>query len=330
MSEFPGARDRFVDESRVFVDQNTHSAIVCHGTGGSPTQTADQLGDFFETTPAMTSVHYGIDRAGNIDQYVLEKDGAGGNCCLTEGHDSFWDQFGGDNLNIHTLSFETENDSANSLPLTDPQKQTVFKLIKYWVDKYNIPLSNIKSHASLDPISRARCPGPAFPWQELFAYLNSGQEESMIDLTNPDVAHYFVAAPGGAWHCPTTNATIGGAILAFYQSFGGGLCGVEHLGLPTTSEIGGIPGLPGVILQRFECGVLVYDPNGINDKRPGGSGPVYLAHIDKGIGQDPRVGDLQGQVTALRSQLAALQPDALMQENTALKAKIIQAVKDLS
>jgi hypothetical protein len=174
MGEFPGSSDKFVDRSRVFQNQNSHSAIVCHGTGGSPTQTADQLGDYFESTPLVTSVHYGIDRAGAIDQYVLEADGAGGNCCLEAGHDPFWDQFGGDNLNVHTLSFETENDSANSLPLTDVQKETTFQLINYWIHKYGIPLENIKSHASLDPLSRAACPGPNFPWDELFTYLNGG------------------------------------------------------------------------------------------------------------------------------------------------------------
>lgn len=171
MGEFPGAIDYLVDESRVFPGQNDHKAIVCHGTGGSADQTVEQLGDYFRTTPLVTSVHYGIGRDGRIAQYVHESDGAGGNCCLEAGHDPFWDQFKGDNLNLHTLSFETINDSSNSLPLTDVQKVTTFNLVSYWVKKYKIPLSNIRGHWTLEPLSRARCPGPNFPWSELFTYL---------------------------------------------------------------------------------------------------------------------------------------------------------------
>lgn len=173
MAQFPGAKDKFVDRDRVWINQNDQATIVIHGTGGNPNQTADQLGDYFETTPLMTSVHYGIDRAGNIDQYVLEQDGCAGEGILDPGHDPFWDQYA-PNPNWHSLGVETENDQTNSLPLTDPQKQTLFRLVKHWVDKYGIPLSHIKGHFSLEPVERHNCPGPNFPWQELFAYLNGG------------------------------------------------------------------------------------------------------------------------------------------------------------
>jgi hypothetical protein len=174
MSDYPGAIDYFVDESRVFINQNSHSAIVIHGTGGDPNQTAQQLGDYFRSTPEMTSVHYGIDRSGVVCQYVLESDGAGGNGILEPGHDPFWDQFQGDNPNRHTLSIEHVNDSSNSLALTDAQKATSFRLIGYLSKKYSIPFSCIKSHASIAPQSRALCPGPAYPWDELEASLQNG------------------------------------------------------------------------------------------------------------------------------------------------------------
>src|SRR5215813_1337665 len=119
MGEFPGSLDYFVDRSRVFVGQNSHSAVVIHGTGGPSTWTAQQLGDYFRTTSNITSSHFGIDRAGVICQYVSLADGAAANCCLEDGHDSFWDRFGGDNLNKHTISIEHINDTTNSLPLTD-------------------------------------------------------------------------------------------------------------------------------------------------------------------------------------------------------------------
>lgn len=196
MSEFTGAIDYFVDRSRVFQNQNSHRAIVLHGTGGNAAQTARQLGDWFRTNPGKASTNYGIDRAGEIAQYVLEQDGAAGNCCLDGNYDPFWNQFGGDNLNLHTLSVETVNDSANSLPLTDPQKQTLFKLVKYWVDKYHIPISNIKSHASLDAVNRQRCPGPNFPWDELFNYLATGGTTMAVPAGWKD-ANNILTAPNG-------------------------------------------------------------------------------------------------------------------------------------
>ena len=93
MAEYPDAIDYFVDESRVFINQNSHSAITIHGTGGNPNQTAQQLGDYFRTNAEMVSSHFGIDRAGVVAQFVLLKDGAAANCCIMPGHDPFWDQF---------------------------------------------------------------------------------------------------------------------------------------------------------------------------------------------------------------------------------------------
>lgn len=324
MGEFPGSKDRFVDENRVFPNQNDHKAIVIHGTGGGPNQTADQLGDFFETTSAMTSVHYGIDRAGNIDQYVREADGAGGNGILDPGHDPFWDQYA-DNPNWHTLSVETENDLTNSLPLTDPQKQALFKLVKYWVDKYRIPVSNIKGHFSLEPVERHNCPGPNFDWQGLWNYLSGNEEEPiMIDLNNGTVASHFTG-DDNAWKCKDNGFIVGHGILSFYRKFGGdALCGLTYLGLPQSSEQP-VAGKPGVVQQEFERATLRYDPGHTSDNPPG-SGAVFVIHTD----QDPRYVALQAQITTLQAQIAAMQPDAAAVALAALQAKVAQAIKDLS
>src|SRR5579864_7518938 len=148
MAEYPDAIAYYVDSSRVFVGQNSHSAIVVHGTGGVATQTAQQLGDYFRTTPDETSSHFGIDRAGVICQYVHLGDGAAANCCLESGHDTFWDQFGADNLNIHTISIEHVNDSANSLPLTQAQQDASFKLVAWLCNQYGLTSDKVKTHAS--------------------------------------------------------------------------------------------------------------------------------------------------------------------------------------
>jgi len=282
LADYPDAIDYFVDESRVFINRNSHSAIVLHGTGGNnPNQTAEQLGDFFRTTPARTSVHYGIDRMGTIAQYVLEQHGAAGNCCIEEGHDPFWDQFGGDNLNIHTLSIEHENDENNSLPLTDAQKQASFKLIAYLSQKYAIAPDHIKSHASIAPQSRSRCPGNAYPFNELLSFLGSGGDEMLPPITINQVSTYFEQQSDQIWKCKQTGFVIGHGILAFYCAFrvtAQDLGGLTHLGLPKSGEQG-VPGKPGVVEQVFERGILAYDSAHIADNPPG-SGSVYLAHIN--------------------------------------------------
>jgi len=58
---------------------------------------------------------------------------------------------GGTNLNTVTISIE-HCDAAldNSTPLSPAQQEASFKLVAYLVQKYNIPLTHIKGHNSLD------------------------------------------------------------------------------------------------------------------------------------------------------------------------------------
>lgn len=128
-----------------------------------------------------------------------------------------------------------------------------------------------------------------------------------IDLTNSTVASHFT---GGTdiWQCKDNGFIVGHAILAFYQSYGGNaLCGLTYLGLPLSNETS-VPNHSGVVYQRFERGVLCYDPGHVIDNPPG-SGDVYLLHIEQGIGQDPRIAVLGGQITDLSSQVTTLQGD---------------------
>ena len=191
----------------------------------------------------MASVHYGIGRDGRLAQYVRESDGAGGNCCLDGNYDPFWNRFGGDNLNVHTLSFETINDSANSLPLTTPQKETMFKLVNYWVHKYNIPLSNVKSHASIDAVNRSRCPGPNFPWDELFNYLK-GIAKPMAPTANQ------IKSANDCWDSILKGLAPKGT--GIYQSWLGALVSGTFYGPPLTNEYHSIDWSgQSIIVQEF-------------------------------------------------------------------------------
>src|SRR5215831_384638 len=105
MGEFPGSLDYFVAEERVFIGQNTHFAIVIHKTA-SP-GTAQSQGVFFQTNSEWKSVHYIVGQDGTVVQCVKEVDGAGGNCCLENGYEIFWDNAPTkSNLNLCTLSIE--------------------------------------------------------------------------------------------------------------------------------------------------------------------------------------------------------------------------------
>ena len=228
MAEYPYAIDYYVDPSRVFVGQNSHRAIVVHGTGGSAGQTAQQLGDYFRTNSSVTSSHFGIDRTGVICQYVHLGDGAAANCCLEDGHDTFWNQFGGDNLNVHTISIEHVNDSANSLSLTSAQQDASFKLVAWLCNRYGLTSNQVKTHASIAPGSRSRCPGPAFPLDALDAYLASAT-----------VNKWIIQAAQDTWN--STAFLFGGKPLSYSTGIAGSwqqiyVQGQKNMPPPTTRE----------------------------------------------------------------------------------------------
>src|SRR5712691_750531 len=83
-SDYGPAISMFVNEQRTFIDQNTHTWVCLHRTGGTPN--LDSLAHFFATDPNEASSHYGVDLDGRIGQFCLEKDGAAANCCLEAGH----------------------------------------------------------------------------------------------------------------------------------------------------------------------------------------------------------------------------------------------------
>jgi len=202
--DYPSAIPMFVDESRVFINQNTHFAIVIHKTANGGPGDAQSVASYFATNADMHSTHYIVDQDGIIVQCVLEKDGAGGNCCTEQGFDLLWLPFvqKGTNLNLVTISIEHFDPTTdNSTPLTDSQKQASFKLVKYLCDKYLIPRSHVKGHNSIDPISRARCPGN-YPWQELMEYLQmpiptAAQQKEFDDCWD---SFFGFLKLGGGWN----------------------------------------------------------------------------------------------------------------------------------
>lgn len=177
--EYSPAIDMFVDHSRVFWE-NSHYAVVIHKTASAGN--AKQQAAFFATNAEKKSAHFVVGQDGTVVQCVHLVDGAGGNCCVEHGYDSFWAGLDpmfvgsgtGNNLNLSTISIEMcDPDLNNATPVTPEQKIASFQLVKWLCQKYNIPASHIKTHQSIDPISRANCPGN-YPMAELIAYVQGG------------------------------------------------------------------------------------------------------------------------------------------------------------
>lgn len=139
---------------------------------------------------------------------------------------------------------------------------------------------------------------------------------TIIDLTNGTVASHF-SGDDTIWTCKDNGFVIGHGILNFYRAFGGdALCGLTYLGLPRSNEKS-VVGYPGVVQQEFERACVFYDPTHVLDNPPG-SGPVYVAHVER----DPRTVALLAKIADLQQQL---NKDTQAQEIAQLQAQLTAA-----
>lgn len=157
----------------------TRRWLVLHKTAGF--HSAQEVAAYFQSgsNGLEVSSHYVIGQDGMVVQCVNERDGAGANGLLEAGHAAFWPI----DLNINLVTFSIEHVDPsidNSTPLTDAQKHSSFELIHAICERWTIPMrpadagGGITGHFSIDPISRARCPGN-YPWDELWTYLKGEQ-----------------------------------------------------------------------------------------------------------------------------------------------------------
>lgn len=207
------------------------------------------------------------------------------------------------NPNLWTISIEfCKPDVTNEVNITDAQKASGFALIAAICDQYHIPKrkgdgsGGVIRHADINSIDRARCPG-TFPFDDLWTFLEQG---NTMTLAISQVSSYFTeVTPDQRWHCKQTNIDIADGILNYYRTCTQvGLNGLSQYGLPLSEE-GGVPNTKQAVIQRFERGVIIYDPAKEVDSVPGLSGACYSSHIDKGPGQDPRIAQLQAQLAAI-------------------------------
>ncbi len=179
--EYVPAIDIWVPDTDVFTDALTSAnpgdiSIVIHKTACNSPCTAQDVANDFQSSSPGPSTHFIVGLDGTVVQCVHLKDGAGGNCCLEQGHDSYWDRYSATygNLNRCTISIEHVDQTVdNSQPMTSIQVQASHALVAWLCKQYSIPTSRIKGHNTLDPITKARCPGPTYDFQALFAQINS-------------------------------------------------------------------------------------------------------------------------------------------------------------
>jgi hypothetical protein len=131
--------------------------IVLHGTAGNMPGCLNWLA----SPQSGASVHYLVDRTGTVYQLVSESAAAWGNG-IPEPPSIF---VGGPNPNLLSISIEAERDTSNTSPITDAQKKALIALCTD-IRRRHGPLAIIP-HSDISPQSRAQCPGPGYPLQEI-------------------------------------------------------------------------------------------------------------------------------------------------------------------
>src|SRR5689334_22190799 len=108
--------------------------------------------------------------------------------------------------------------------------------------------------------------------EELIQFIKSGgNEDDMLQISDPFAAAHFTQITDNHWHCITTNMDIALAILEFYRHIGGAPR------LPPTGEQH--DPVHNVTYQVFEAGVIVFDPGHKLDQLTGFESS-YLLKLD--------------------------------------------------
>lgn len=228
LSTYPLAKQMLVTENRVFPNAllnapSTDLSIVIHKTACNAPCTAESVASFFATDANGASTHFIVGLDGEVVQCVLLTDGAGGNCCLEVGHDTYWDiyqsKYG--NLNLCTFSIEHVDQTVdNSQTPTQLQLDSSFKLVLWLCQNFGVTPDHIKTHASLDPVDRSHCPGN-YPMDSLINYVrsnlvNANQSKSILDHWNSFFLTLQEAAKLPSIVLPSIGTGIYDAWLSLY------------------------------------------------------------------------------------------------------------------
>lgn len=206
--------------------------LVVHGTAGGSngSDVAAYMGS------VGVSTHFVISTDGTVWQCVSVDAAAWGNAPLKSPRLNF--ARADLNPNYWSVSAEfCKPDTTNQINITDAQRASGFTLIQFICETYDIPKKQgdgnggIISHADINSVDRAHCPG-TFPWSDLVAFLQQGGQPvtpSKNQLANAAAEWAATAAlfPGGKSPDYTT-----GIAKAWTER----VCKGQHMGPPTSNE----------------------------------------------------------------------------------------------
>jgi N-acetyl-anhydromuramyl-L-alanine amidase AmpD len=240
--------------------------IVLHGTAGG--SKAEDIANYFATSSVEASSHFIDGQDGHIVQGVPCSLAAWANGAIVSPRIPWPANI---NPNYYTISIEHCKPSTdNSDQLTDPQKQSSFRLIAAICDHYGIPKrrgdvnGGIVEHADFDTVNRARCPGP-YPWDDLWAFLAQGGAAPVQQHLTPD-AHMEQAAldEWNSFFVHTLGKTPPPTGLGIYKSWVSRLFDEgRHIGPPITPEYESVDWNGNkIIVQQFADGRCEWDLQG--------------------------------------------------------------------
>ena len=158
-------------------------AIVNHTMEGTLRGTDSH----FSSSVNKVSAHFGVGKRGQIHQYVDIHDAAWANGGVRE---PSWALLPARvNPNLVTVSIEHEGRSGE--PLTSEQYKATVELQRWLVKEFSLKVSQdtIIGHHMLNSITRPNCPGPAFPWAQLFKDLEG--EDKMGTFKDVDPKKWY-------------------------------------------------------------------------------------------------------------------------------------------
>jgi hypothetical protein len=225
-------------------DGETAVAIVdhCMSKGADGTRaTLESCWAWFSNPKSEVSAHFGIGKDGRVWQFVNLKDTAWANGVLENPDMSLgWLAECVNkkiNPNKRTISIEHEGDSLDKMP--EEQYKATLALHRYLIEMCGImpDREHIIGHNQITGRSRARCPGPGFPWERLMDDLKytpnpdkfsigPGVFQKLIehsDQAASDEIYFTVNRPGQQPHQVSHTETRAGHLIisAQYQEAGG-------------------------------------------------------------------------------------------------------------
>jgi N-acetyl-anhydromuramyl-L-alanine amidase AmpD len=161
--------------------KNKPFVIVNHISGG----TMSSMDNWFTTSSnQVSSAHFGISKDGKIHQYVKIEDMAWHAGIKQSSIKDATAKVVRDmkiNPNLYSVGIEHEGYDGSLTPAQFQASVWLHKYIKNYIKKtYNkdIPFDNyhIIGHFQIDPVRKSYCPGPKFPWKNLYTAIQNNKK----------------------------------------------------------------------------------------------------------------------------------------------------------